>query len=266
MHRGGFYVEDFEILTTILSALLWRRHNGEIKLVTDSVGAEFYDKNGMCRLWNELDTSLDDIPLSINPKVFWAAGKIFALRQSDAPVAVMDTDFIVWDKLAFESMSELSAIHSEDINADIYPSEDYFGMKCGYGFKSDLDWSVRPLNAAFYIIKSDDLKKNYTDEAIEFMCNAEGGDELRYMLFAEQRLMPMCAKRLGAEVMEISDIGRLFENGERYFTHVWGMKQQMRNMPELRKDFCGRCIKRIYADFPEYADMLEGIAEIKKYL
>lgn len=263
---GSFFIEDFDILTTILSALKWREHNGEIKLVTDSIGYEFYKSRGMCRLWNEIDTNLDDIPDSINPSVFWAAGKLFALKNCSAPIAVMDTDFIVWDKLAFNNFEDLTVIHSEDIYPDVYPDINYFKMKRGYIFNCELDWRVRPLNTAFYVIKNEEFKKAYTDEAINFMDNALGEDTLKYMVFAEQRLMAMSAKRIGTKIKEISSLESLFYDGERYFTHIWGMKQQMRDETEMRHEFCCRCIQRIKKDFPKYAEMLNGIDELKVYL
>lgn len=262
---GGFFVEDFDILTTILSALKWREHNGEIKLVTDSIGLEFYKSRGMCEIWTETDTSLDNIPDSVNPSVFWAAGKLFALQNSTAPLAMIDTDFIVWDKLAFDNLGDLTVIHSEDIYPDVYPDINSFKMKQGYIFDPNFDWRVRPANAAFYVIKNEDLKKNYTDEAINFIDNAEGDDTLTYMVFAEQRLMAMCAKRMGVEIKELSNLDRLFKDGEKYFTHTWGMKQQMRDIPELRRDFCCRCINRIKKDFPNYIKILEGIDELRNY-
>lgn len=42
--NAPYEVEDFEILTTILSALKWREKNGNIKMVTDSVGAHIIKK------------------------------------------------------------------------------------------------------------------------------------------------------------------------------------------------------------------------------
>ena len=45
--NSPYEVEDFEILTTILSALKWREKNGNIKMVTDSVGAQYYKKTGL---------------------------------------------------------------------------------------------------------------------------------------------------------------------------------------------------------------------------
>ncbi len=263
---GSFFAEDFDILTTILSALKWREHNGKIKMVTDSVGLEFYKSRGMCGIWDETDTSLDNIPDSINPSVFWASGKLFALENTETPVAVMDTDFIVWDKLAFDNLGDLAVIHSEDIYPDVYPDINHFKMKRGYVFDPDLDWHVRPSNTAFFVIRNDALKKDYVNEAMHFIDNADGGDALTYMVFAEQRLLSMCAKRMGTDINELSTLARLFRDGEQYFTHTWGMKQQMREDAELRADFCRRCIDRIRRDFPDYADVLVGIDELRRYL
>ena len=43
----NYYIEDFEILATILSALKWRENNGDIKMVTDERGAEYYKNLGI---------------------------------------------------------------------------------------------------------------------------------------------------------------------------------------------------------------------------
>ena len=45
--NSNYYIEDFEILTTILSALKWRQHNGSIKMITDTIGAEYYKNIGI---------------------------------------------------------------------------------------------------------------------------------------------------------------------------------------------------------------------------
>ena len=42
-HPGRPYdVADFELLTTILSALTWQQKNGSIRMITDRVGARYY--------------------------------------------------------------------------------------------------------------------------------------------------------------------------------------------------------------------------------
>lgn len=263
--RGEYFVEDFEILTTILSALKWREKNGNIKMVTDSCGLLYYESRGMCGIWDEIENGLDSIPDNINERMFWAGGKIYALSKCDAPVAVLDTDFIVWDKIAFDNLGDIGVIHDEELYSDVYPDIGHFKMKRGYIFHPDLDWRVKPVNTAFYVMKNDKLLKEYTKAAIEFMENAENGDNLTYMVFAEQRLLAMTAKRLGIDIFVISNLKRLFEDGEKCFTHTWGMKQQMRDIPHLREDFCMRCINRILSDFPEQEEMLKNIDELKSY-
>ena len=39
-----YEMKDYEILTTILSALKWREKNGSIKMITDRVGESYYKK------------------------------------------------------------------------------------------------------------------------------------------------------------------------------------------------------------------------------
>ena len=80
--KGEYAAEDFEILTTILSALKWREKNGSIKMITDSRGAEYYKSRGMCSIWNDIETILDEVPDCIDPCMFWAGGKLFALSKT----------------------------------------------------------------------------------------------------------------------------------------------------------------------------------------
>ncbi len=264
--RGSeFFIEDFDILTTILSALKWREKNGTIKMATDSVGYEFYKSRNMLSIWDEVTTELDYIPDTINPQQFWAAGKLFALANSDVPTAVIDTDFIVWDRLAFDNLGDITVIHREELYSDVYPDIYHFNMKRGYIFNPNLDWRLNPANTAFYVIKNKALRDTYTAEAKEFMEYADSGDNLTYMVFAEQRLLPMCANMLGLSLTEFSNIEKLFSDGERYFTHTWGMKQQMREDGNLRYDFCMRCARRIKDDFSEYLPIIKEIPEIKDY-
>lgn len=265
INTGTFNVEDFDILTTVLSALKWKEMNGNIKLFTDSYGYLFYEKHNMLNLWDEVSTALDKIPDRINPHMFWACGKLFALKEQTAPVAMIDTDFIVWDRIAFDSLKDITAIHREDIYPDVYPDIHHFNMQYGYIFDPELDWREKPANAAFYVVKNNDFIKEYTESAIEFMMNSIDGDNLTYMVFAEQRLMAMIAKKQGLELESFSNLERLFNDGENYFTHTWGMKQQMRDSEFLRADFCRRCINRIERDYPEYIPVLKEMDELKKY-
>ena len=263
--NDAFGIDDFEILSTILSALKWREKNGTITMVTDSTGFEFYKSRNMLGLWDEITTDLDSIPDTIDANMFWASGKLFALKSAKTPVAMLDTDFIVWDRLAFDNLGDLTAIHSEELYSDVYPDIYHFEMRRGYVFNPDFDWRIKPLNTAFYVLKNENLRNLYVSEAEKFMEYTDKGDNLTYMVFAEQRLLPMCANMLGIQTKEFSTLEKLFCDGERYFTHIWGMKQQLREDASLRRDFCMRCIRRIKDDLSEFVPVIENIKELRLY-
>lgn len=258
-----YEAEDFDILTTILSALMWREKNGAVTLVTDSAGAEFYRKNGLEAVWDKTDVCLDDI--DVNPRVFWAAGKIFALKRQNAPIAMLDTDFIMWETLDEGELKDVTTVHFEELSPHIYPPKEFFHIK-DYEFDTEFDWNVKACNTALCIFRDEELLRYYTDQSIEFMRHTDEENEwLRYMVFAEQRLLPMCAKRLGKSVAAFSDMASLFSGKEKRFTHTWGMKQQMRDNIRLREDFCRRCIRRILEDFPDMREILTEIECLKLY-
>lgn len=93
----------------------------------------------------------------------------------------------------------------------------------------------------------------------------EENDYLTYMVFAEQRLINMCAKKINASVTAFSNLEKLFADGENCFTHTWGMKQQMRDNRALRYDFCRRCINRIIHEYPNMYGILKNIENLKQY-
>lgn len=265
--NGGrdFEWDDFDILTAILSALKWRQKNGDIKMITDTFGYGYLEKLGILNVWNEIDISLDGI--TVNPNMFWAAGKLYALALQKTPCVMLDTDFIVWNGIDFSQIKQdIAVIHTEELYTDVYPDAENFKMKSGYKFDEDFDWTEKACNTAFLYIKDGHFLKYYTESAIGFMKNAvDCDDTLTYMVLAEQRLLPMCAKKMNKEVFAFSTLEKLFKDGDNYFTHTWGFKQQMRENPNVRIDFCRRCANRIKNDFPEYAEAISKIEKLNIY-
>lgn len=250
-------VESFDLYCTALSALMWRKFNGKITLCCDNAFAEYYDKLGFTDLWDEIKVCVADDLEGINPKMFWAGGKLLALREVDAPVVMVDTDFIVWKKLDFEGVNCVIAAHRENISDDIYPPLPFFKTR-GHVIP-DFSEEVLPLNTAFLYVPDNDFKEFYTSQAISFMKSAVDCDDfLKYMVFAEQRLVAMCADYTGTPVRTLLDKDRLFFPQDD-FTHLWGAKQAMRDHPELRADFLKKCRERLIAEFPEYSYISEII-------
>ena len=263
-----YAVEPFELLTTALSALSWQKTNGSIRMICDSTAKRYYDALGFSFLWDGgVHPLLDAMPEDVNPIAFWAAGKLYALSAMPAPCVMIDTDFIVWKPLApLLRGLDAAAVHTEDIMPDIYPGPEAFSQTRGFDF-SAFDWAVHPYNTALAYLGSDAFRRHYTDTAIRFIrASATAGDVLTYMVFAEQRLLAMCAARERVHAAALSDLAALFSGRQQgYFTHIWGFKQQMRDEPPLYEDFCRRCAARLRRDFPEAAGRLAAAPPLSPY-
>ncbi len=256
---------DFDIVTMILSALEWRAKNGEIALVADSGGADYIRTLGLDGLYSEISTELDDIPRSLNPDIYWAGGKLYALKNQTAPVVMIDTDFIVWEKIYFDTIGAPAAvIHKEDMYPDIYPSVSELKLDEGYTLPP-IDETVLPSNTAFAYFADDKFLHYYTDTAVEFMEHTSKADNfLTYMVFAEQRLISICAANYGFDIPALDTLDGLFAADKGLFTHTWGFKEQMRRSPEAKRAFLRRCTARIREDFPEFYRKNETVRAIAR--
>lgn len=262
---AAFAAEPFELFTTALSALEWRAHNGSIRMITDGAGAAYYRSLGLDVLWDDgIEIALDDIPAEIDPCVYWAAGKLFALRRMETPCVMIDTDFIVWRNISsMLADCDCAAIHREEIIDSIYPPLDAFSFDTDLGLEA-LDWSQRPLNTALSFFGDGALRDRYCEKAVELMLHSPGADDpLIYMVLAEQRLLAMLTA--DCRVRDLSTLEELFTSGQRYFTHIWGFKQQMRDDPAVYEAFCRQCAGRLRHDFQREAEVLRRIPELSQY-
>ena len=268
-HTGEYFVEDFELLTTILSALKWQELNGDIVMITDSIGANYYRKLGIEKVWNlgiddSLESEMDD---ALDASTFWAAGKIYALQKQQAPCVMIDTDFIVWQPLVEELIRhQVSVIHREPLEETVYPEQSKLQMKPEYVFPQGWNWNEEACNTAFACFNEEMFRRKYVSESIAFMKGTQGADALIYMVFAEQRLLAMCASEEHVKVHALSNTEELFHSGQRNYTHIWGYKRYLRNQPDARRQFCKRCIERIKKDYPNIYPLLYGIESLVTYL
>lgn len=256
--QAVYRVEPYELLTTVLSAVFWQKNGGSIAMLCDSTAAAYYRACGLDGLWDGgIRPVLDDMPPEIDPHIFWAAGKLYALRVFGAPCVMLDTDFIAWREIdSLVDGAQAAVIHREDIMPEVYPGQDAFPAAADFDF-SGLDWSVRPANTALAYFGDAAFTDLYTGRALSFMCASRQADNaLTYMVFAEQRLLAMLARQQGIRLLSLSELPALFLSGQTWFTHVWGFKQQMQKNPALLADFCRRCAARLQKDAPEWAAVL----------
>ncbi len=263
---GNIRFPDYEQLTAILSALEWQKHNGPVRMITDPEGAEFFEEIGIYSLWNRIDATLNGVKDSIDPFLFWAAGKLFALKSMPVPCVMLDTDLIVWKNVDALLTADVVAAHPEELNQEVYPDLRTGRLKRAYRFPEDWDFSLPAANTAFLYIRDEEFRDYYVNHAISFIREAEreGLNPVTAMCFAEQRTLPMCAAAKGRRLAYLMD--DLWETDEQEFvTHTWGFKQVMEDLPEAREQFCLRCVRRIVKEFPERAAMLEKCRDLKQY-
>jgi len=264
--NSDFFMKDYELLTMILSASVYRETNGSVRLYGDSDAIRYIESQNLQDLFDDGIVPIS-VNKAINPKVFWAAGKLESLLKADKPSVMIDLDLIIWKNLdPFFTDAEVYGIHREEIRPEIYPSPDTFKLKEGYVLPDGLDEEVLPLNTAMLYISDLDFQHLYAAQSLSFMENtAEKNENLKHMVFAEQRLLPMLAKK------HEKIIKTFFNKGEDigiqdYFTHVWGHKNILRYNTDERNKFCKRIITRIYKDYPEYIRFVEGNEIFKPYL
>ena len=147
-------IDKTEIYCTVLSALSWREKNGSIIMITDKKGEQLFRNIGITDIWDDIDSSLEMDSEEIDPVMFWAGGKLIALQKYPAPCVMIDTDFIVWDKLQFDN--KLIAAHEEYLNPSVYPDINTFDMD-NYTFPDGLDYSLPALNTAFLYMPVEDF-------------------------------------------------------------------------------------------------------------
>lgn len=265
-HGGKIVFPDYEQLTAIISALEWQKHNGSIYMITDSVGADYFSKAGLSSFWSSIETKLDAIPESTDPFLFWALGKLEALRHMAAPCVMLDTDLIVWHSIEdIVYKFDITAAHAEELNPDVYPEPGAMQFEHGYSLPENWDYTLDAANTAFLCIRDETFKKHYIAEAKAFATHArkQSLNPVKAMCFAEQRILPMCAKACDKSLGFLMELNRAEE--QTMLTHTWGFKQALDRLPLARHKFCLRCVDRIARDFPERLEELGNCAELRLY-
>lgn len=249
-----FMIEDFELLCTILSALMWRKYNGPIKLYTDRLAYEYYKALDLLDLWDggvDCDV-LENIPSDIDQEIFWACSKIFAIRNEKTPVLMLDTDLIVWDNIVDRLETEKFAVLHRESIGDVYIPFEYLKKPQGYEPDPDWDWSVLPCNTALAYFNDEEFLKYYTDCAVKFMRGniARPVELVSQMVFAEQRIVAMCAAKMNIPIFHFMDDP--FDLSNKTFTHLWGGKSVVRKLEKQRKILCSAMLKKLHQELPGY--------------
>ena len=260
-----FAMQDYELACLLLSVASYERYNGRTRLYADKRAGAFFMERGLEEVFSRGICEFT-VPDDIDPKVFWAGGKLYALRLEEMPSVMVDTDLIIWKSLGRQLKDKsVAVIHREELNPAIYPDPGSFRMKQGYAFPGSWDFNIRPANTAMLYIKDNDFRDCYVEEAVRFMRSIEHTeDNLCPMVFAEQRILPMCAAQRGLSIYSFCD--RLEGLREQdMFTHLWGHKNVFKFNMDERRSFIRRCLLRLERDFPQMYKKAAEVAELKAY-
>jgi hypothetical protein len=254
-----YWMQDYEVLTMILSALMWRKYNGGIRLCADEEARAFIEKLGLAHIWN-LGIEEITVPEAVPEKVFWAAGKLYSLKKMQMPAVMVDLDLIIWKDIRnIIKDTDICAIHREGIFPDVYPGKEFFHMKPEYRFDPDWSFEVLPVNTCMLYIADEAFKNYYVDSSITFMENClETEENLCHMVFAEQRLLAMCAEKQGKQISSFFPGSAQIENQD-IFTHLWGYKNILKFNYKEREAFNRKMYDRIVREFPEEETTLKQL-------
>ena len=235
-----YQMDEIDLLTAELSAQLWRRYNGPIRLLTDPMGCEYVKSTPLGDVYDEILPILDSRCCGIDPVKYWAAGKIAALSKLSTPCVILDMDMMIWKPLDL-SGEKLVCACVELIDNTVYPPFSFFRTTPGYTFPSEWSEEATALNTAFLYIDDEELKQYYTREAFRFMlAERESPDYWAVcMTFAEQRILGMCAEARGIYAKLLYDMDK------DCLTHTWGAKGQLRSEKDFREFYLALCKEKL---------------------
>lgn len=243
MHE--YSMSEWEILTLRLSALLWRKYNGRINIATDEAGALFLEKHALDKYYDEIKIILRLKWYGINQKKFWAAGKIVALQHIQSPCAIIDWDMLIWDTLHLANV-QLAASHIEHIDGVYYCPPESFDMSPRYNFPVEWDFTVEPLNTSFLYIRDESFKNYYVQSSLNFMQfernTTDNGSSC--MIFAEQRILAMCAQYWNITPKVFLDYDNLMRD-QHLMTHIWVGKPFIRENKIAKEKYIDLCLNKI---------------------
>lgn len=258
-HTENYFMEDYELLTMVLSALMWRKNNGGICLYADAPAIGFIRAKGLEPIWN-LGIEEIMVPEIISEKVFWAAGKMYALRKMKMPAVMVDLDLVVWKNLdKVMEDTDICAVHREGIFPETYPDLSFFHMSPDYVFDREWRTDVLPVNTCMLYIKDEEFKNYYADSAIEFMSSCvEQEENLCHMVFAEQRLLAMCAHKKNQKISTFFPDSASIHKQD-IFTHLWGYKNILKYNYQERLQFNQKIKNRVRREFPEEYELVKNL-------
>lgn len=288
--------EDFNLLTMIYSTLKFRSYGNTTKFYADEYTIKELEHLQLLDAWDQYDYSAlgkEIHRLNIDPSTFFSIGKFITLQLEDSPSMLIDIDLVLWQDPKYLTDNKKAVFtHWESV----MPSTKWYCKKSelllpdGFRLKSSWDFRLRAANTSVLYFSDNALKQYYVDQALRLMKN---NPAINYpnrlcaeLYFAEQRLLPICAKELGmlGDIAPLVDtvwspvkgifirqdktLGNwefFYPDASRRVTHTWISKGHIAENKGYRYFYCCKMIDELLRMAPSYGKTLVQIDYLKKY-
>lgn len=234
--------QDWEILLQILSAEIYKKNYGNIKLICDPEALHLYERLGITDLYDDIEILDETLLEGINPDIYFAAGKLAAQLQVEEEACMfIDLDLILKPIERGFNFDYPYVFHRELPHSPYYPNDPNWNWPLPF-----LD-NVYAANCALVYFPTKELRREYAALALKFMfANNNHGDydPNVLMVTAEQRLLGIFLRQKGIdpgyfihdiyipgntdELIWFSDsLGSNIKFREPEYVHVWGLKSHL---------------------------------------
>lgn len=254
-----YSIIDYELLIQKVAVLRAKKHIGKTILYTDTIGYEFYNKNNMLGLWDEIDVdTLNQFDLDNSNVVagkFWTTGKSIVIGKQSEPFVFLDNDFIVREELPKWIFDyDLVHTHWEIQRGDFFVSNRQIDEIGGI---DDFAQNMLMPNTSFLYINNSELCKDYLKKHLDIICRKYDTIPEWLWLLADQGIMGYSARKLNLKVeslentiyvsypeIDTSKVGcgpfwvknpNHIEHSTLNYEHVWFTKYRLKVDDEYRK-------------------------------
>ena len=281
-HESDVYTTtDQELLFTILSVGYWKKFNGTTKLFTDVRGFDYYRKNNLLKLWDEIDVGTLENYDWVDGGQFWTSGKSFVIGKEEPPFVFLDLDFIVKQKLpdwVFES--KITIPYWEIPRGYYYPTKEQYSEIKHWKPKENYSYNMLIPNTSFVYINDSSVQKEYLKEHLSAVNTKDEIPEW-FWLVTDQGLFGQSLRTMNVNPQTLTDkvflseyeyggseIGRadgFFYKIEHDPTkdninwfHVWFRKIVYNFDEQVRVEDCKSFYKEIVENLSEFTYMLDN--------
>lgn len=258
-----YEIVDYELLIQETAVRRAKRHIGPTKLYTDNVGYEFYKKNNMIDLWDEIDVdtleSFNKEYSEVNPGRFWTTGKSIVMGKEPIPYLFIDLDFIVRSKLP-PWITNYDLVHTqwEVQRGEFFVFEEQIREIGGI---EDFNQNMMVPNTSFVFMNNEELRNDYLKKHLDIITRRYDYVPEWLWLIADQGILGYSARKLKSKVESIEnriymsyaevdsaseeapgralfwvkDPNRIDHLENLDYEHVWFSKYDLKMYPEIRE-------------------------------